>query len=80
MNDGYFDGSVESNGAHQPAGGLRGGKYSKYDGGARVPFIISWKSHLQKRESDSIICQADFASSFAAMLGQTLGGVIAQTV
>ncbi len=73
LNDGYKDGAVEDNGIHRPAGGLRGGKYSKYDGGARVPFIVSWKGQQMPRKSDAILSQVDFSASFASMLGITLG-------
>ncbi len=68
LDDGYEDGSPTDNGAHSPTGGLRGGKYSKYDGGARVPFIISWKNQIQARSSDALFCQTDFMASFASML------------
>ena len=44
LNDGYYDDAVEKNGHHQPAGGLRGGKYSLFDAGTRVPFVVYWKN------------------------------------
>ncbi len=72
LNDGYLDGAVEDNGIHQAAGGLRGGKYSKFDGGARVPFIIARKNVMKPKKSDAILCQVDFAASFASMLGLNL--------
>ena len=28
---------------HLPAGPYRGGKYSIFDGGTKVPFIVSWQ-------------------------------------
>lgn len=37
--NGYYDDAVEKLGNHKPAGELRGGKYSLYDAGTRVPFI-----------------------------------------
>ena len=39
LNDGYFDDAVEKLGDHDPFGGLRGGKYSLFEAGTRVPFI-----------------------------------------
>lgn len=72
LNDGYLDYSVKKNGAHQPAGLLRGGKYSQFDGGARVPFIVSWKGVIEPNHSDVIVSQVDFLSSFAHLLGVTI--------
>ena len=43
LNDGYYDDAVEKNGNHTPAGVLRGGKYSLFEAGTRVPFITYWK-------------------------------------
>lgn len=68
LNDGYLDYSVEKNGRHLPAGPLRGGKYSKFDGGARVPFIVSWKNNIKKCASGALVSHVDFLASFASML------------
>ena len=46
LNDGYYDDAVEKLGDHTPAGNLRGGKYSLYEAGTRVPFITYWKLSL----------------------------------
>ena len=43
LNDGYYDDAVEKLGDHTPAGPLRGGKYSLFEAGTRVPFISYWK-------------------------------------
>ena len=72
LDDGYMDEAVEKNGFHKPSGPLRGGKYTKFEGGARVPFIVSWKDNLTKKVSDEIICQVDLAASFANMLNVNL--------
>ncbi len=37
--DGYYDEAVEKNGKHTPWGPLRGGKYSLFEAGTRVPFF-----------------------------------------
>ena len=72
LNDGYYDEAVELCGDHCPAGPLRGGKYSMYDGGTRVPFIVSWPGTAESGESDALVSQVDFLASFAALTGVSL--------
>ncbi|MEX2216988.1 MAG: arylsulfatase [Phycisphaeraceae bacterium] len=69
IDDGYQDDSVKLLGDHQAAGPFRGGKYSHYEGGTRVPFIVSWPGVVKPGESSALVCQVDFISSFAAMTG-----------
>ena len=47
VDDGYRDQAVELLGDHKPAGPLRGGKYSAFDGGTRIMFIASWKGKIK---------------------------------
>ncbi len=70
--DVYEDNSIELAKGHKPAGPLRGGKYSSYDGGTRVPFIVSWPENIKPGETDALVCQMDFHASFASMLDQSL--------
>ena len=72
LNDGYYDEAVELCGDHRPAGPLRGGKYSMYDGGTRVPFIVSWPGVVEAGESEALVSQVDFFASFAALAGVSL--------
>lgn len=72
LDDGYDDGAEELKGLHKAAGPLRGGKYSMFDGGTRVPFIVSWPGHVKPGESDALVSHVDFHASFAAMMGQSL--------
>lgn len=71
LNDGYYDDAVEKLGDHKPAGPLRGGKYSLYEAGTRVPFVTYWKGTIQPTVSDAMVCQMDLLNSFADMLGST---------
>ena len=69
LNDGYYDEAVEKNGTHTPWGKFRGGKYSLFDAGTHVPFIVSWSGHIKKGVSDAVVCQIDLLASLAALVG-----------
>lgn len=69
VDDGYIDESVKKLNGHHPAGPLRGGKYSNFEGGTRVPFIVRWPGRVKPGTSDALVCQIDFLASFAAMTG-----------
>ncbi len=71
VDDGYRDGAREKLGSHTPAGPFRGGKYSIFEGGTRVPFVVRWPGKVKPGVSDALICQVDFAATFAALTGQT---------
>ncbi len=73
LDDGYQDLARELNGSHEPSGGFRGGKYSSYEGGTRVPFIVYWQGKVGQGEvSDALMSQVDLATSLAQMLGVKL--------
>jgi arylsulfatase A-like enzyme len=69
LNDGYYDDAVEKLGDHKPAGPLRGGKYSLYEAGRRLPFITYWKGKIQPAVSDALISHLDLLSSLAKLVG-----------
>lgn len=68
VNDGYRDDAVEKLGNHTPWGVLRGGKYSLYDAGTRVPFITFWKGRIEPEVSHAMVCQIDLLSSLASLV------------
>ncbi len=71
VDDGYQDQAVEKLGGHKPAGPLRGGKYSNFDGGTRVPMMARWPGHIQPdSRSNALISQVDLLASFAALTGK----------
>jgi arylsulfatase A-like enzyme len=73
LDDGYQDQAVEKLGSHKPAGPYRGGKYSNFDGGTRVPFLVRWPGHVKPDSvSSALISQVDLLSSLAALTGQKL--------
>jgi len=69
LNDGYFDDAEEKIGNHDPNGGLRGGKYSLFEAGTRVPFIISYPNIIQPKTSNALISQLDILASLAKLIG-----------
>ncbi|MES2003280.1 MAG: sulfatase-like hydrolase/transferase [Bacteroidota bacterium] len=68
LDDGYQDEAVTKLNGHTPAGLLRGGKYSAYEGGTRIPWIISWPGNITPGVSAAKISQIDLVASFAKML------------
>ena len=72
--DGYVDGTTvktsKSNNdrGHYAAGKYRGGKYTIYEGGSRVPFIIHWPQKISAGTSSALISQIDLIPSFASLL------------
>ncbi|WP_321996608.1 arylsulfatase [Draconibacterium orientale] len=69
LNDGYFDDAVERIGNHDQNGGLRGGKYSLFEAGTRVPFITYWKGKIEPKKSNALICQLDILASLGELTG-----------
>jgi arylsulfatase A-like enzyme len=75
IDDGYKDQAVEKLGNHKAAGPLRGGKYSAFEAGTRVPFIVSWKGNVAEgKVSNALISQIDLYACFAALTGQSIAG------
>ena len=72
LNDGYYDAAVEKLGDHTPSGILRGGKYSLFEAGTRVPFITYWKGNIKPQVSDQMVSQIDFLNSIASLVGSEI--------
>jgi arylsulfatase A-like enzyme len=72
VEDCYRDGAAENLNGHRPAGPLRGGKYSIFEGGTRIPFIVRWPQRIKPGLSDALVSHIDFLASFAALTGQAL--------
>ena len=70
LDDGYTDQSVTLLGEHKPWGPFRGGKYSAYEAGTRVPTILYWPSSVRSVVSDALVSQVDLYASLAALLQQ----------
>lgn len=70
VDDGYKDEAVEKLGKHKPAGPYRGGKYSNFEGGTRVPLIVRWPGKVKPGVSAALVSQVDFPQSFATLTGR----------
>jgi arylsulfatase A-like enzyme len=72
LDDGYVDQAVEKLGDHKPWGPFRGGKYSAFEAGSRVPMAVRWPGRVKAgSRSDIMFSQVDLLASFAVMAGQT---------
>src|SRR4051812_4680708 len=70
VDDGYKDDAVEKLGGHKPAGPLRGGKYSRFDGGTRIPMMARWPGRIKAdTQSAALFSQVDLYASFGALTG-----------
>jgi len=50
-------------------GNNSGDKHSIYEGGLKVPFIVSWPKHISpKRQSDALVTTADFFGTFSEII------------
>lgn len=73
VDDGYQDQAVELLGDHKPGGIYRGGKYSSYEAGTRVPCIWNWKGVISPgKVSDALVCQIDWLATLAGIVGVQL--------
>jgi arylsulfatase A-like enzyme len=65
-----MDSAVFKLGKHQPTGNLRGGKYSLFDAGTHVPFMVRWPGKINPSESGALVCQVDLFTSLATLVQQ----------
>ncbi|RXK46527.1 sulfatase family protein [Aquirufa rosea] len=72
LDDGYQDGAVSQLNGHRPWWELRGGKYSTFEAGTRVPMLISWPGKIKAQVSDAMVSQIDFLATFAQFFNKKL--------
>lgn len=73
IDDGYQDKAVELLNGHTPSGEMRGGKYSAFEAGTRVPFIVQWPAKIKAGTiSEALFSQVDLYASLAALTGQKI--------
>jgi len=80
LNDGYEDDADVLWEGKNPTAGLRGGKYSLFEAGTRVPFILYWKGKIAPKVSDALVCQMDLMSSIAKLIGSEVRGEDSQDI
>lgn len=69
LDDGYGDDAISRLGNHKPAGLYRGGKYSAFEGGTRMPTIINWPGNIDSGVSNALLSQVDLYASLASIVG-----------
>lgn len=58
---------------HNTSNSFKGRKSHSYDGGHRVPFIVSWPNQIKAGfHSDEIICSTDLFATIADLLGHKM--------
>lgn len=75
IDDGYKDEAVAKLGSHKPSGPYRGGKYSNFEAGTRVPFIVRWPGLVSPGTSGALLSQVDLLASLAGLTGQRLATI-----
>jgi arylsulfatase A-like enzyme len=70
VNDGYDDGSDRKLDGHKPAGPFRGGKYTIFEGGTTLPFIVRWTGQVKPGVSEALVSQLDLLASLASLVHQ----------
>ncbi len=73
LDDGYADKAVELASGHKQGGPFRGGKYSAFEAGTRVPFLMRWPKVIKAGSStDALVSQVDMVGSFAKYFNKKL--------
>ena len=72
IDDGYQDQALELLNGHNPMGIYRGGKYSAYEAGTRVPFIVRWPAGIKATKQQALFSQIDVYASLASLLDQPI--------
>ena len=72
IDDGYHDMAYELLNGHTPMGIYRGGKYSAYEAGTRVPFIVRWPARIKPTKQRALFSQIDVYASLATILNQPI--------
>ena len=77
IDDGYQDQAFELLNGHTPMKHYRGGKYSAFDAGTRIPFIVRWPNGIKPGKQQALFSMIDVYASFAALLNHELPAGVA---
>jgi arylsulfatase A-like enzyme len=69
LSDGYEDRAIELVGEHKENGIYRGGKFSAFEAGTRVPTIVHYPNRVKPGVSDALMTQVDIYASIADFMG-----------
>lgn len=72
LNDGYDDNAEQLVGEHKPGGVFKGGKYSAFEAGTRVPTIVYYPGKVKPGITNALVNQVDLYASLAKFTGQNL--------
>lgn len=72
IDDGYQDQARELLNGHTPMKHYRGGKYSAYEAGTRIPFIVRWPAVIQPGKQQALFSMIDVYASLASLLNHQL--------
>ena len=72
IDDGYQDQAFELLNGHTPMKQYRGGKYSAYEAGTRIPFIVRWPAGIQPCKQQALFSMIDVYASLATLLNHPL--------
>lgn len=69
VDDGYDDKAEDLLNGHRPSGPFRGNKYSAFEGGTMVPFIVCWGREIKGGQvSDALVSQIDVLQSLSTLI------------
>jgi arylsulfatase A-like enzyme len=60
---------VNEEGGHRPTGLLRGIKSTSWEGGTRVPFVVTWPGHIRPGVSRDLVSTIDIPATVCAAAG-----------
>ena len=72
IDDGYHDQAFELLNGHTPMKHYRGGKYSAYEAGTRIPFIVRWPDGIKPGKQQAAFSMIDVYASLATLLNHKI--------